>query len=145
MILGRGADFGASFLGGGGAGEGTEPKIPPSTPPRAPPATPPGTPPATPMFALGASSSWICLISLGMTFGCISLPASIWRGMTLTTWGGAAAGGGGGGGGGGGAVISALNCAPGSSSNQISGIITPKPSRRIWIPNEVITVQVVAV
>jgi hypothetical protein len=65
------------------------------------------------------------------------------RGITFTTLGGAAAGGGGGGGGGGGAVISALNCAPGSSSNQINGIITPKPTKRIWTMNDVKTALVV--
>src|SRR6188474_1014487 len=87
--------------GGGGAAEGTEPIMPPSTPPGVPPATPPGTPPttpATPEVGGGSSSSLMTAISFGMTLGAISLPASNWRGMTLTILTGAAATGGGGGG-----------------------------------------------
>src|SRR5690606_11817553 len=94
--------------GGGGAADGTAPRIPPMTPPGAPPGTPPGTPPTTPTAPAmvgGSSSSLIMAMSLGICFGAMSLPASNWRGMTLTTLtGGAAAGGGGGGGGGGGAT-----------------------------------------
>src|ERR1700683_223664 len=109
--------------GGGGAAVGTDPMMPPMMPPAEPPGTPPGTPPTTPPEDGGGnSSSLIMATSLGTCLGAVKRPASNWRGMTLMTLGGAAAGGGGGGGGGGGAVISALNCAPGSSSNQISGI-----------------------
>src|SRR5205085_7633875 len=97
--------LGASTFGGGGGGGaavGTDPMIPPITPPATPPGTPPGTPPTTPCtpVAAGNSSSLIMVISLGMAFGCISLPASNWRGITFTILGAAAAGGGGGGGGG---------------------------------------------
>src|SRR5271165_3863101 len=110
------AGFSSTFLGGGGGGgaaDGTEPIMPPSTPPGVPPATPPGTPPTTPtapVVAGGSSSSLICAISLGTFFGAISLPASNWRGITLTIFMGAgAAGGGGGGGGGGGATRKLVN------------------------------------
>src|SRR5258707_1717606 len=84
-------------LGGGGAPP-MPPMTPPSTPPMEPPATPPGTPPVMPVFMSGSASSLIILTSLGMTFGAISLPASIkWAcGLTWTTWAGAGGGGGGG-------------------------------------------------
>src|SRR5256885_1311283 len=97
--------------GGGGAAVGTEPMMPPSTPPGVPPATPPGTPPTTPATPLaggGSSSSLIVAISLGTTFGAISLPASNWRGITFTIFTGAGAEGGGGGGGGGGGATRKL-------------------------------------
>src|ERR1039458_2279787 len=114
----------ASFLGagggGGGAAVGTAPMMPPSTPPIEPPATPPLTPPTTPPTPAeegGSSSSLIFAISLGTTFGAISLPASNCRGMTFTTFtGGACAGGGGGGGGGGGATRKLLRVVVGSTS-----------------------------
>src|SRR5436305_11894673 len=95
--------------GGGGAAVGTEPMMPPSTPPGVPPAAPPGTPPTTPTAPLvegGSSSSLISAICFGTFFGAISLPASNWRGITLTILTGAGAAGGGGGGGGGGGATS---------------------------------------
>src|SRR5438132_14236201 len=108
------AGFSACLGGGGGGGAtlGTEPMMPPSTPPGVPPATPPGMPPATPLEAAtgGSSSSLICAISFGTVFGAITLPASNWRGITLTIFTGAGcAGGGGGGGGGGGATKRLVN------------------------------------
>src|SRR5947207_15780532 len=115
-VLGLG---GSSFFGGGGgAGPGTAPIIPPSTPPGAPPATPPGTPPTTPALADGggSSSSLISVMFFGTVLGAINLPASNWRGMTLTILTGAAAGGGGGGGGGGGTNRKLVNCVLGSAS-----------------------------
>src|SRR5450755_883644 len=116
--------IGFSLTGGGGGGGraavGTEPMMPPSTPPGVPPATPPGTPPTTPPTPLeggGSSSSLMVAISLGTDFGAISLPASNWRGMTLTIFTAAgAAGGGGGGGGGGGATRKLVNCVLGRTS-----------------------------
>src|SRR4051794_22734638 len=125
-------DFGVTALGasltggGGGAAEGTAPRIPPSTPPPTPPGTPPGTPPTTPgVPAIGGSSSSLMLaISLGIAFGAISLLASNWRGMTFTTFTGAAAGGGGGGGGGGGATRKLVNCVLGRESVKIRGMST---------------------
>src|SRR5579872_5141223 len=128
----------SSFLGGGGGGggaaDGTELIMPPSTPPGVPPATPPGTPPttpATPEEGGGSSSSLICAISLGMTLGAINLPASNWRGITLTGLTMAAgAGGGGGGGGGGGATSMLCNCAVGSTSKYHIGRITATPINR---------------
>src|SRR5436853_5037579 len=142
---------GASFLaggggGGGGAALGTEPIMPPRTPPIVPPATPPGTPPitpATPEAGGGSSSSLMVTISLGTLLGAISLPASNWRGITLTTFTTAgAAGGGGGGGGGGGATRKLVNCVFGSISNQIIGAITAHARKRIWTLNASITVHV---
>src|SRR5258708_942695 len=113
MRLGVTTSFFAGVGGGGGAALGTEPMMPPRTPPGVPPATPPGTPPTTPTAPAatgGSSSSLICAISLGTVFGAINLPASNWRGITLTIFTGAgAAGGGGGGGGGGGATRKLLN------------------------------------
>ena len=62
--------------------------MPPITPPAAPPGTPPGTPPTTPPEdGGGSSSSLIMAISLGIVLGAIKLPASNWRGITLTTLG----------------------------------------------------------
>src|ERR1039458_6833634 len=85
------------FTGGGGAAVGTAPIIPPITPPGVPPGTPPGTPPTTlPVEGGGSSSSLIFAISFGIDLGAISLPASNWRGITLTILGGAGGGGGGG-------------------------------------------------
>src|SRR5205823_5497370 len=83
-------------FGGGGAAP-MQPMTPPSTPPMEPPATPPGTPPVMPVATSGSASSLIIFTSLGMTFGCMSLPASIkWAcGFTWTIW--TTAGGGGGG------------------------------------------------
>src|SRR3984893_17465894 len=120
--------LGASTFGGGGGGGaavGTDPIMPPITPPPTPPGTPPGTPPTTPCTpeAAGNSSSLIIVISLGMAFGCISLPASNCRGITFTILGADAAGGGGGGGGGGGATRKLVNCVFGSASVKSSGII----------------------
>src|SRR5579872_1390199 len=128
------AGFSSTFLGGGGGGgaaEGTEPIMPPRTPPGVPPATPPGTPPttpATPEDGGGSSSSLICAMSLGMTLGTVSLPASNCRGMILTGFTIAAgAGGGGGGGGGGGATSMLCNWAVGSTSKYHIGTITATP------------------
>src|SRR3984893_343790 len=100
---------------GGGGAPPMPPMTPPITPPIEPPATPPGTPPAMPALTSGASSL-IILMSLGMTFGCTSLPASIkWTcGLTCTTC--VCTGGGGGGGGGGGATSSVDIIAFGSAS-----------------------------
>src|SRR3954447_14281169 len=99
---------------GGGGAPPIPPITPPITPPIEPPATPPGTPPAMPTS--GAASSLMILISCGMVFGCMSLPASIkWTcGFTLTTC--TAAGGGGGGGGGGGATSNVAIIVFGSAS-----------------------------
>src|ERR1051326_3071470 len=126
MVMRFGAAGFSSFFTGGGGGGGrvglTLPELimPPSTPPGVPPATPPGTPPTTPtapVAAGGSSSSLISAIFLGTSFGAISLPASNWRGMTLTIFTGAgAAGGGGGGGGGGGATNMVCNVVFGSTS-----------------------------
>src|SRR5471030_1954379 len=135
--------------GGGGAAVGTAPMMPPSTPPILPPATPPGTPPTTPTAPAdggGSSSSLICAISLGTDFGAISLPASNWRGITLTIFMGAgAAGGCGGGGGGGGATRKLVNVVLGSTLNQIIGMRTAKVRKRTCAMNATRTVQVVLV
>src|SRR4029079_8312493 len=100
-----------------GAADGTPPMMPPSTPPATPPGTPPGTPPTTPWTPAegGSSSSLIIAMSLGIAFGCISFPASNWRGITFTIFTGAAAGGGGGGGGGGGDTRKLVQCGLGSA------------------------------